>query len=225
MNQNLQAEFAIFDMDGLLLNTEIFYTQVTQKIVGRYGKTYDWSIKSNMIGRPAIESARYLIENLELPLSAEEYLEERNALLLKAFPECEPMPGAEHLIQTLSKNCIPIAVATSSDRSFYKVKTSRHQNWVELFDVIVTGDDPDISRGKPAPDIFNIAAKRLGAVAESTLVFEDAPSGLAAGVAANMRVIAVPDPNMDKDRYSEADLVLDSLEDFDPQDYGIPTSS
>ena len=64
----------VFDMDGVLLDTEIFYTRVTQQIVGRYGKTFDWTIKSHMVGRPAIESARYLVETLSLPILPEEYL-------------------------------------------------------------------------------------------------------------------------------------------------------
>lgn len=222
MQNNQPARIAIFDMDGLLLDTENIYTEITQAIVGEYGKTYDWSIKSNMIGRPAIESARYLVKALDLPFSAEDYLQKRNGLLAAAFPKCNPMPGAEALIRHLSKHQIPIAVATSSYKDLFEVKTSRHQSWFTLFDLVVTGDDPEITQGKPAPDIFNIAAARLGGKAQEALVFEDAPSGLAAGVAANMRVIAVPDPNMDKSRYSEAALILDSLEEFDPAEFGLP---
>lgn len=212
---------ALFDMDGLLLDTEIIYTQVTQSIVGRFGKTYDWSIKGNMIGLPSIDSANYLVRALQLPISAETYLDERDQLLRDKFPHCQAMPGAENLIRQLHEHHVPIAVATSSNREFFKLKTSKHQDWFKLFDIVVTGDDPEVKQGKPAPDIFNVAAKRLNANPQNTLVFEDAPSGLAAGIAAGMRVIVVPDPNMDKSRYQCAERILNSLEEFNPAEFGL----
>ena len=211
----------LFDLDGLLLDTERIYTTVTQKIVGRFGKTYDWGLKRNMIGRPAMDSARYLVEALALPISAQAYLDERNGLLRAGFAVCEAMPGAEKLVRHLHRHGVPMAVATSSARDLFEVKTARHAAWFGLFDVVVCGDDPAIARGKPAPDIFRIAAARLGAGAGSTLVFEDSPLGLEAGVAANMRVVAVPDPNMDKARYRQADLIIDSLTEFAPERYGL----
>ena len=76
----------VFDMDGVLLDTERLYTQATQAIVGRWGKTFDWSIKANMIGRPSRDSARYLVQALDLPITAEEYMSERNELLRQSFP-------------------------------------------------------------------------------------------------------------------------------------------
>ncbi len=221
MDYQKSARFAIFDVDGLLLETESIYTRVTQQIVGRFGKTFDWSIKGNMIGRPQLDSARYLVEALELPISAEQYLEERNSLLRKEFANNDPLPGAERLLRHLHRHQVPIAVATSSDKELFEIKITRHKSWFSLFNVVVTGDDAEVERGKPAPDIFLVAARRLAAVPEETLVFEDAPSGLAAGIAAGMRVIAVPDPNMDKSRYQGAEQLLESLEDFQPTIFGI----
>jgi pseudouridine-5'-monophosphatase len=212
---------ALFDMDGLLLDTEIIYTQVTQKIVGRFGKTFDWSIKSNIIGRRAEESSRYLVNALALPISPEDYLQQRDVLLKQAFPSCAELPGARKLISHLSSWGIPIAVASSSSREMYDLKTQNHP-WFSLFDVVVTGDDPDIDQGKPAPDIFLRAAALIDATPARTLVFEDAPSGLAAATAAGMRTVVVPDPNMDRSRYPGAALILDSLLEFSPADFGLP---
>ena len=213
---------SLFDLDGLLLDTERIYTTVTQKIVGRFGKTFDWSLKRNMIGRPAIDSANYLVDALALPMNADEYLNERNAMLRKSFATCEAMPGAEKLIRHLHRHDIRMAVATSSTRDLYEIKITRHREWFALFEVVVTGDDAEIAQGKPAPDIFLIAAARINADAASTLVFEDSPLGLEAGIAAQMRVVAVPDPNMAKGRYPEADLIINSLAEFAPQRYGLP---
>lgn len=211
----------LFDMDGLLLDTEIMYTRVTQAIVGRYGKTFDWSIKSNMIGRRSEDSARYLVDTLALPLAPEDYLSERDVLLRQAFPTCEPLPGARNLVAHLARHAVPIAVATSSNREMFSLKTQNHP-WFELFDAVVTGDDTEVKQGKPAPDIFLRAAGLIGASPESTLVFEDAPSGLHAAKAAGMRAVIVPDANMDKARYQGADLILDSLLEFAPPDFGLP---
>lgn len=221
MAQNPTFNYALFDMDGLLLDTEIFYTRVTQSIVGRFGKTFDWSLKSNMIGRPAVDSARYLVEQLDLPITAEEYLEERNGMLKVAFADCEALPGAQDLVMRLHENNIPIALASSSSHELYEIKTSKHRQWFELFDAVVTGDNPMIKKGKPEPDIFLHAASQLGAKPGKTVVFEDAPSGLQAGKAAGMQVVVVPNPQMDKTRFGQADYILNSLEEFDLSLFGL----
>ena len=212
----------IYDMDGLLLDTESIYTAVTQQIVGRFGKCFDWSVKRHMIGRPALDSARYLVTALELPLSPEDYLAERKDLLAARFEDAKPMAGAEVLVRHLHHHGIPQALASSSETALYRIKTQRHQSWFDLFDHRVLGDDAELKRGKPAPDIFLLAAQRLGANPADCLVFEDAPSGVAAARAAGMRVVAVPDPQMDRTPYQEADQVLNSLIEFDPQAWGLP---
>ncbi len=212
----------LFDMDGLLLDTEIIYTQVTQEIVGRFGRTFDWSVKANMIGRPAMEAARYLASTLDLPISAEDYLNERDTQLRNRFPACSSLPGAQKLVRHLHGHRVPIAVASSSSHEMYRLKTRNHQSWFSLFDVVVTADDPAVGSGKPAPDIFLVAASRLNIPAQSALVFEDAPSGLQAGIKAGMQVIVIPDPNMDRARYRQATQILDTLAAFRPEDFGLP---
>ncbi len=220
VDRNVQG--CLFDMDGLLLDTEIIYTEVTQSIVGRFGKVFDWSIKGNMIGRPSEDSAKYLVSALDLPITAEQYMEEREVLLRQKFSDCKALTGAERLIRHLDANNIPIAVATSSNRDLYELKTTNHMDWFRLFNTVVTGDDPEVINGKPAPDIFLVAAKRLTIENSTALVFEDAPSGLQAGLDAGMQVITIPDQNMDKERYNQATRILDSLDQFIPSDFGLP---
>jgi pseudouridine-5'-monophosphatase len=212
------ATHVIFDMDGVLLDTERLYTEATQLIVGRYGKTFDWSVKGNMIGRPALDAARYLVDALDLPIKPEDYLAERSVIFEELMPTAEPMPGARALTTALAARRVPMAVASSSSRAMFELKTTRHRGWFASFSTIVLGDDPRVRRGKPAPDIFLVAAECLGATPFGCVVIEDAPAGIEAARAAGMQVVAVPDPGNDPAGFRGADLLVASLVDLDVAD-------
>src|SRR5690349_11268444 len=81
----MSSVFALFDLDGVLLDTEGLYTRAAQEIVGRYGKTYDWSLKKHMIGRDARTNAARLMAHLEIPLSGDEYLALQEPILESLF--------------------------------------------------------------------------------------------------------------------------------------------
>ena len=217
-----RIEYVIYDLDGLLLDTECFYTRASQAIAQRFGKTFDWSVKSKMIGKKAADSARIFTADLAIPLTPADYLEERRTLLEAMFPNAQPMPGAVRLTRHLHSCNIPQAVATSSDRRHFELKTSRHRDWFGIFDRLVIGDEPEVRKGKPAPDIFLLAARRLGAAPARCLVLEDSPAGLQAALAAGMYAVVVPDPNMDHGEYPGAHQILRSLEEFDLPSWGLP---
>lgn len=212
----------IFDMDGLLLDTGGVYTEVTHLIASRYGKTFDWSVKQHTIGRGARDFSGYVIQALELPISIDEFLEVREPMLEERFPLAPAMPGAEALVRHLAAHNIPIAVGTSSSVHYFEAKTTSHRAWFELFETIVTADDPEVGAAKPAPDIFLAAARRLGVAPEDCLVFEDSPFGVTAAKAAGMYAVAVPDSHMPVEQYEHADLLLTSLEDFPLEAWGLP---
>ncbi|XP_078443782.1 (DL)-glycerol-3-phosphatase 2-like [Wolffia australiana] len=216
----------IFDMDGLLLDTEGFYTLVQERILARYGKTFDWSLKAKMMGKKAIEAARVFVEAMELQdvLTAEAFLEEREGMLQQLFTTTELMPGAKRLINHLHAKGVPMCVATGSHRRHFQLKTQNHGEIFAMMHHIVVGDDPEVRNGKPSPDIFLAAAKRFeGSIdPRKILVFEDAPSGVAAAKNASMWVVMVPDPRLDPSYHEGADQVLSSLEGFDPALWGLP---
>ncbi|RMF24234.1 MAG: HAD family hydrolase [Deltaproteobacteria bacterium] len=205
------ASCIIYDLDGVLLDTEPLYTRATQEIVSQYGKDFGWEQKRHMIGRPAIESARFLVEALELPISAEEYLARREQRLRQLFREARPVAGARRFTDEVARLGGRQAVATSSESRLLECKISAHEQWFALFDAIVAGDDPRLARGKPAPDIFLLAAEDAGVPPSKCLVIEDSPAGVAAARAAGMQVIALPDAAMDPGLFSEADLVAEGF--------------
>lgn len=225
LNQPLMPQIThiIYDFDGLLLNTEPLHWQVNADIASRYGKTFDLSVHTKIIGRTSQDSAQIIIDMLDLPLTVESYLEERDSIIFDLYPQVQPMPGAIALTQHFYDAGIPQAIATSSARIRFNQKVLRYADWLQLFDCIVTGDDPAIEQGKPAPDMFLITAERIQANPAQCLVFEDSLAGVTAAKQAGMFVVAVPAPELKTDLFQEADLILSSLVDFQPEAWNLPT--
>ncbi|CAG8570481.1 8231_t:CDS:2 [Paraglomus brasilianum] len=196
------------------------------EILARYGKTYGWELKSRLMGCRDREAAEILIRETGISMTADEYLSERTVKQESLFAFAKPLPGVLSLIKHLKDTNIPIIVATSSCRATFLLKAKNNHALFSLFDNnIVCGDDPKITRGKPAPDIFHVARERLGSPpANNCLVFEDAINGVEAAKNAEMNVIWVPHPALaaiHKD-YFGATETLTSLEHFDPRKYGLP---
>ncbi|XP_065575343.1 pseudouridine-5'-phosphatase-like isoform X1 [Artemia franciscana] len=217
----------LFDMDGLLINTEVIYTRTIETILERYiGPTeLSWEVKKKQMGKIAPDLAELIIEEYNLPLKPREYTAQARIIQENLFPHCEMMPGAERLIRHLKANNIPIALATSSAAETFRMKSTYHRDFFKLFDHHIYGSsDPELKRGKPHPDIFLTCASRFPdpPAPEKCLVFEDAPNGVKAALSAGMQVVMVPDPRMDEESRSEATLSLDSLLEFRPELFGLP---
>ncbi|KAG8226731.1 hypothetical protein J437_LFUL004381 [Ladona fulva] len=225
MTEFKNVTHCIFDMDGLLLNTESLYTRATQEICDPYGKTYTWQLKQTLMGMSTYEVANKITKELGLPLSAEEYQELAAEKYKVLFPGSQLMPGAEKLVKHLKQKGVPIAVATSSSIESYNLKTQNHKEFFALFHHIVNGSsDPEVTGGKPDPSIFLVCASRFPdkPSPHMCLVFEDAPNGVTAAKKAGMQVVVVPDPHVSKDLTEGATLCLSSLEDFKPELFGLP---
>lgn len=197
----------LFDLDGVLLDTEGLYTAATQAVIDRFGKTYDWRIKRHTMGRDARVGATYLLSELDIPLTPEEFLAEREPVLRTLLANSPAMSGAEAFVRALADRGVKKAVATSSARSLYELKVAGH-GFFGCFEAVVCGDDPRVREKKPAPDIFLIAARELGVDPSACIVFEDSPAGAEAALRAGMRVIVLPDPAMSDESYPGAHRVV-----------------
>jgi pseudouridine 5'-phosphatase len=221
-SEGVKISHVIYDVDGLLLDTERLYMEAYVRLCARYGKVFDWSVKSRTIGRPAEDTARIITRALDLPLTPEEWLETRKPLIEELFPRSEPMPGAVRLTRHLHEKGVPQGLATSSDRHYFQLKTERHREWFAIFESFVSVDDPAVKAGKPEPDLFLESARRMKAQPANCLVFEDSPAGIEAALKAGMYAIAVPDPCMPSEAFAGAHLVLRNLEEFRPAEWGLP---
>ena len=204
----------IFDLDGVLLDTEPLYTQATQQVLSPYGKEYTWELKVQMMGRDSQSTAEFLVAALGLPLTAEQYVAARTPLLEQACRQAAALPGAEELVRSLFARGIPMALATSGEAFLTRAKALQHP-WFDLFSAVVCGDDPRLGRPKPAPDIFLVAAQELGVPLEHCVVFEDSLAGVQAAQAAGMQVIAVAAAQMDRSGYAPGIPIVSSLSDVD----------
>jgi len=207
----MSVTHVLFDLDGVLLDTEGLYTQAAQVIVSRFGKTYGWAIKRHTMGRDARVSTRYLLDALEIPLTTEEFLDEYRTVLEPLLARSPVMPGAEAFVRKLSLAGVPMAVATSSERRLFDIKSAPH-DWFALFDAVVCGDDPRVAAKKPSPDIFLVAASELGAAPSACVVFEDSPAGIAAALSAGMRVVAIPHPELGPEPCAGAHRIVSGWE-------------
>ena len=197
---------ALFDNDGLTLNTEPAWTRAEITLFAQHDREFTMEHKRELLGTAPATSAIKLEHMLGRPgddLSAELY-----ALVLEeARAGIEPMPGAMALLAALRAAGVPLGLVSNSRRGFVELGL-RTAGLDGAFDVIVTAED--VARPKPEPDAYLAAAEALGAEPTGCVVLEDSPTGLAAAQAAGARTIGVPSvPGV----VLEADLVVASLED------------
>ncbi|GLA35308.1 hypothetical protein AnigIFM63309_010711 [Aspergillus niger] len=230
--QNLpRVRACLFDMDGLLIDSEDKYTDITNAILQEYGKPLlPWSIKAQLQGRPQPDASRIFHHWAQLPISPEEYAAKQSALQEKFFPQSQPLPGVRDLLAKLvstqtTDQPVHLALATSSHSRNFKLKASHLGDLFSAFPKSqqVLGDDPRIGkgRGKPLPDIYLLALETINTnlrekgeteiKPEECLVFEDAVPGVEAGRRAGMRVVWVPHPGLLESYKGREDEVLAGL--------------
>ena len=179
----------IFDLDGTLLDTAPLYAKAVERILEPLGLIYEDYVKQRCMGVPSHRSAEIIIEAYALSTSIEEFISERERHLRSLLENVEEISGAGQFV-TAVEGHIPIALATSTYADLAKDKLKKTE-WGHLIASRVYGDDPEINLGKPAPDIFLLAADRIRQSPGTCVAFEDSPNGIQAAKAAGMTVIGI----------------------------------
>lgn len=212
----------VFDMDGLMFNTEDLYWEVGSELLRRRGRLYTRQLCDAMMGLQPQPAFQTMIDWHGLSDSWEQLAAESEEIyfsLLDRYP-VQAMPGLGELLDALEKAGIPKAIGTSSRRRTLETLLSRFQ-LQSRFTFTLTAED--VHHSKPHPEIYLKAAERFGLTPQQVVVLEDSQAGCRAAVAAGTIAVAVPGPHSRHQNFSEATLVLESL--ADPRLYqllGLP---
>jgi HAD superfamily hydrolase (TIGR01509 family) len=205
----MMMEAILFDMDGLMVDTEPLARAAWDEVLAPYGYRVDDDLYRRMLGRRTRESAQHVLEAFALPLSADELIERKTAALLRRLNGgAPPMPGLFTLLDAVEARGLPWGVATSTPRPL-AAHILGGLGVLGRLSALAAGDE--VARGKPAPDIYLLAASRLGIAPGRCLALEDTPTGCAAAAAAGMRVVAVPGEWTDRAAFGCAFRVSPSL--------------
>jgi HAD superfamily hydrolase (TIGR01509 family) len=201
----------VFDLDGVLANTEDLYEEACETVLGRRGKTYDAPLREQMMGRPVVDALRIMIDahTLTDPIDAL-MLECREVLQVLMETSLAPMPGVVGLLNALQVASLPIAVATSAMHEYADFVLTR-LNLKQRFRFILTSED--VRCGKPDPEVYLLAAKQLDLMPNQMMVLEDSANGCRAALAAGAYTVAVPNRHTSKHNFSGAQFIADTLAD------------
>ena len=203
----------IFDLDGVLIDSEPVWEQVRRGLVEEHGGRWPDDVQTDLLGMNTAEWARYLSEDLGVGLPPGEVADVVIVRMAGRYAESLPlMPGADHALRRLSARW-RLALASSSPRRLIDSVLAA-AGWADLFEATVSTDE--VGRGKPAPDVYLEAARRLGVPASACAAVEDSSNGLRSAAAADTPVIAIPRPQYAPapDALKLAALVLTSLTDL-----------
>jgi HAD superfamily hydrolase (TIGR01509 family) len=201
----------VFDMDGLLLDTETLWHSAEVELFARYGGEFTWDDKIAVIGTSYDFTAEYFSDRLGLPRErGPELVGDMISLMHDLVRRSvDARPGAVELVDRLRELRVPLGLASNSPR-FLVDDALATAGMTDAFDAIVTSDDVELA--KPAPDIYLLACERLGVAPADALALEDSASGVAAAKAAGLTCIAVP--QFAETDVSAADRIVDSLEEL-----------
>jgi HAD superfamily hydrolase (TIGR01509 family) len=199
---------AVFDNDGLLLDTEEAWTRAEVRLFATHGSTFTPAHKRDLIGSSHLVAAAKLEAMLERPGEGAALVTELQALVMEeAVHGAPPRPGAVDLVDALLAAGIPVGLASNSTRPFLDLVLTG-AGVADRFAVVVSGDD--VAHPKPAPDLYLLACERLAVDPGASVALEDSPTGIVAARAAGMRVIGVPYlPDLDLDAHVVAPSLAD----------------
>jgi len=201
----------VFDLDGVLIQSEEVWDAVRERYVRERGGRYNEEVQRAMMGMSAPEWSRYLHEEAGVPDDPEDINRAVVLRMLEAYRKKLPLlPGAAEAVHRAAA-AFPLALASSSNRVVFE-EVLELTGLMDCFSATVSAEE--VARGKPAPDVYLEAARRLGVAPEDCAAVEDSHSGIRSARSAGMRVVAIPNASYppDEDTLALADAVVDSLD-------------
>jgi HAD superfamily hydrolase (TIGR01509 family) len=209
-------EAVVFDMDGVLIQSEEVWDDVREHYVRERGGRYDAEVQRAMMGMSSPEWSRYLHEAAGVSEEPSAINEEVVRRMLDAYRDHLPLiDGAQEAVRRLAGR-YRLAVASSSNRPLID-RVLEGAGLTQSFEATVSSEE--VAQGKPAPDVYLEAARRLGVEPRRCAAIEDSHGGIRSAKAAGMRVIAIPNPSYppDDESLAQADVVLGSLDELTPE--------
>jgi HAD superfamily hydrolase (TIGR01509 family) len=209
----------VFDLDGVLVDSEQVWDAARRDVVAEHGGTWREEATRDMLGMSAPEWSRYLVERLGVNLSPEEINRAVVAAMVREYEARLPLlPGAREAVERMGRRW-PLGLASSSNRPVIDLVLER-MGVTARFAATVSSEE--VGRGKPAPDVYLEAARRLGVDAAACAAIEDSENGIRSAHAAGMRVVAIPNPHFPPaaDAVALADVVLADLDALTPASAG-----
>jgi HAD superfamily hydrolase (TIGR01509 family) len=209
----IMLQAVVFDLDGVLLDSEHLWDAARRSLVAREGGTWRDDATEAMQGMSSPEWSRYVREQLGVPLAEERIVQIVVADLLARYRRDLPLlPGAVDAVRRLDAQW-PLALASSSNRIVIEEVLDR-SGLRGCFDAIVSSEE--VAHGKPSPDVYLAATRALGAPAQDCAAVEDSANGIRAAAAARMHVVVVPNPHFPppEDALANADLVIATLDEL-----------
>jgi HAD superfamily hydrolase (TIGR01509 family) len=216
-------EAVVFDLDGLLLDSEQVWDGVREQLVRERGGRWHARAQQDMMGMSSLEWSRYMHEELGVPDPPEEISAEVVRRMEEAYRRQLPsLPGAVEAVRRLAR-VWPLGLASSSNRPLIDLALER-MGIAGCFRATVSSEE--VGRGKPAPDVYLEAARRLRVDPRRAAAVEDSGNGILAAKAAGMRTVAIPNPHFPPgaDALGRADVVLRSLDELTPEVVSPPAS-
>jgi HAD superfamily hydrolase (TIGR01509 family) len=206
----------VFDMDGVLIESEEIWDAVRETYVRERGGRYDEEIQRAMMGMSSREWSQYLHDTAGLAESPDTINADVVQRMLAAYRQHLPLlDGAVEAVHRLAAR-YPLAVASSSNRPIIDT-VLEVSGLAGFFQATVSSEE--VARGKPAPDVYLEAARRLGVAPERCAAIEDSHNGIRSAKAAGMLVVAIPNPTYppDAEALAAADIVLESIARLSPE--------
>ena len=209
-------EAVVFDLDGVLLQSEEVWDAVRERYVRERGGRYDEEVQRAMMGMSSPEWSCYLHEDAGVPDSPDRINRDVVERMLEAYRHELPLlPGAVEAVRRTAET-FPLALASSSNREVFEAVLGL-AGIADCFRATVSSEE--VERGKPAPDVYLEAARRLGVPPENCAAVEDSHAGIRSAQSAGMRVLAIPNASYppDEEALELADAVVDSLDELTPE--------